>query len=331
MADSGRTGHRGELVWAGSGTSKKWGVGGGRGRCAPSPSELRSAALGGTQARAIRRVECADECSAKVDFVPAAGPWPQPEAFAGKGATEQTHASPPASAAVAADLHHGPAGRVTQRRQCGWQSSRTRPVPGGGPAHAQRLVRAARVVVAPPAVVAALLGRRGGRVGCMVSALSTRCICSCAALSCGQPRRENSARTPRRCHHALRCDRPSGPPQAKGAPLSVQRARGRPWRRNSRVSTARTVRALGATSSRTASTCREARSRTVSGARAAPSPARPRPLKSMVHTSCGRRASRRRRRGKHGPGCARRASRATSPACRSQRPRVRSAGSLARG
>jgi len=39
---------------------------------------------------------------------------------------------------------------------------------------------------------------------------------------------------PRRSHHTLSCDRPWIPVVAKGPPLSVRMARGRPYSRNSR-------------------------------------------------------------------------------------------------
>ncbi len=116
----------------------------------------------------------------------------------------------------------------------------------------------------------------------------SRCIRSCAPLSCGHPGRPRSRPMPSASHQADNRLNPSNPwLLANGGPLSLRIAPGRPCRSKSRSKQLLTLSVREFSRTLISSNMRLYSSRTVSGSTRSPSRSFHQPLKSTVQISLG--------------------------------------------
>lgn len=114
----------------------------------------------------------------------------------------------------------------------------------------------------------------------------SRCMRSCAPLSCGQPGRLRSRLIPRASHHTDNRVSPNSPwALAKGEPLSLRIAAGTPCAANNRSKQGRTDSVLPSARVLISKSIRLNSSRTVNGSTRSPSRSFHHPLKSTVQTS----------------------------------------------
>src|SRR5436190_2019018 len=162
------------------------------------------------QRTVVRFVKFTDQESIEIDLPNASALGTQRHLITGQRFADKAHAAPPVNFSALLHPAQQPGFRIT-----GWADATIRTLARApvlcGCLLLQGFVRTLMVVVVQPALTGRCWAAGVAAGGWAVSALSSRCHCSCAPLSAGRARRLYSIVMSRLIHHALNRERCAGP------------------------------------------------------------------------------------------------------------------------